>query len=172
MGRGKGDFPAGGVDRAVAAKSQQLPPEVDPGKIENLSPTIRIVNRAEKGPCAKKGFIGVWNGTAFPYGADPDDADSFLQPGESMDIPREAALHICGNLWDAKLADKQRIISRYGGYEYEDCGPVSGRVATMKVVGPPPVPDLVAIEVNGKGKPIGEARSMWDLYKLDATARR
>lgn len=168
MGRESGD-PQGGVGVNKAVASSGLPSEVD---IEHLSRNIRIINRAEKGPKAGKPFIGAWDGNTYPDGADADDPSTWLQPGEHMDVPREAALHLCGNLWDGKLPDKRAVIEFYGGYEYADAGPVSGRVTTMQIVGPPRMPDLVAMEVNGKGKATGEPRSMWDLYKPDDVLRK
>ena len=43
----------------------------------DLARTIRIVNRAAKGPCAGKPFSAAVNGEAWPDGANGDDDDLF-----------------------------------------------------------------------------------------------
>jgi hypothetical protein len=130
----------------------------------DLSRTIRIVNRAAKGPLEGKPFCAAVNGEMWPEGA-AGDLDSWLQPGEYMDVPKDVALHICGNVWDPALPNRADVISRYGDWQYEEqpLG-VAGKVAPMRKVGPPAVPDLVATEVDGRGKEKGDWKAIYDLY--------
>ena len=131
-----------------------------------LARSMRIVNRAAKGPMAGKPFMAKANGEAWPEGADNDDSDTWLQPGEYMDVPKDVGLHLCGNVWDPKLPDKADIIMRYGGWEYKgfDFGTAPGRMPAMVRVGPPPLPDLAVSEINGRHKEVGGWRCIVDLY--------
>lgn len=130
-----------------------------------LSRTIRIVNRAAKGPSKDRPFVAAVNGEVWPDGALGDHPDTWLQPGEYMDVPKDVALHICGNLWDPALPNKADIIGRYGDFEYkEQPNGVAGRMAPMTRSGPPPIPDLGACELDGRSKEKGAYKMMYDLY--------
>lgn len=130
-----------------------------------LSRNIIIVNRAEKGPQAGKPFAHSFNSEAWPEGASTYDRSTWLQPGEYMIVPKDVALHICGNLWDQSLPDKMSIIQRYGDWKYDAKEEaLVGRMARMVRIGPPPLPDLLACELDGRGKPKGSWKSLYEAY--------
>jgi hypothetical protein len=133
---------------------------------QELARYIRVINRAEHGPLAGKPVMFVYSGETWPEEADGDDATTWLQPGTYMDVPKEVALHICGNVWDPALPDKQNITLRYGGPEYKapPNDVVSGRVPQMIVQGPPPIPDIIVCEVNSRGKMDVNFKYVYDLY--------
>jgi|GEM_PF-3728353 len=144
------------VEHVIRAKTREnMAKTPEAFKLYNeLSRSIRIVNRAAKGPMAGKPFMARCNGEAWPEGSDNDDESTWLQPGEYMDVPKDVALHMVGNVWDPKLPDKQDIILRYGDYQYQETpwGTASGRMPKMIRTGPPPLPDLAVTEVNGRHK--------------------
>jgi hypothetical protein len=131
-----------------------------------LARTIRIVNRAAKGPLAGKPYIGVYNGELYPDETDGLDQTTWLQPGEYMDVPKEVAFHLVGNVWDASLPDRMNIVNRHGGPRY--ARPTGGKAnpgaAAMQIVGLPALPDLIVAEVNGRGKESGAWIEVFDLY--------
>lgn len=155
------------VEHIVRSKTREAmakTPEVWK-QYNDLSRTIRIVNRAAKGPLAGKAVIFVFGGEIWPDGAAGDFQDSWLQPGEYMDVPKDVALHICGNLWDPALPSKQDIIGRYGDFQYEEHpNGVAGRMAPMVRTGPPSLPDLAVCEVDGRGREKSGWKMMYELY--------
>lgn len=134
----------------------------------DLSRTIRIINRAAKGPMAGKAFAGKFDGQLWPEGAFEDDEESWLQPGEYMDVPKEVAWHLCGEfLWNPAARDSRMdIVNRYGDWEYEGYPDgISGGRPKMVRVGLPPLPDLVVGELAGRGDRIkGEWKVLLDIY--------
>jgi hypothetical protein len=133
---------------------------------KELARYIRIINRAEKGPLAGQPVMFCYSGEPWPEEADGDDEVTWLQPGTYMDVPKEVALHIVGNVWDESLPDKQIIGHRYGGPEYKapPNDVVSGRVPQMIIQGPPPIPDLIVTEVNSRGKMDANFKYVYELY--------
>lgn len=147
--------------------AEQLSKDPDLLKEYNqLARIIRIINRGKKGPMAGKPFAARFNSEVWPEGADDHDPASWLQPGEYMDVPKDVALHIVGNVWDPTLPSKMDIIKRYGDVEYE--APPSGksdpRNASMTAVGPPPLPDLVVCEMGRGDQPASAYIAVFDLY--------
>lgn len=153
------------VIRAKTRENMAKTPEAFKAYNE-LSRSMRIVNRASKGPMAGKPFMVKVNGEAWPEGSDNEEPETWLQPGEYMDVPKDVGLHICGNVWDPKLPDKADIILRYGDYQYEgyQFGTAGGRMPNMVRTGLPPLPDLAVSEINGRHKEIGGWKCIVDLY--------
>lgn len=152
------------VRQKTRAEMQKTP---DVWKAYNdLSRTMRIINRAEHGPMKNKAFSVVHNSEIWPDGADREDESTWLQPGEYMDVPKDVALHICGNIWDPRLPDKSDIIHRYGDFEYEPTawGQGSGRMPKAVPVGPPPIPDIIVCELDGRSQPKSEYKEVYALY--------
>jgi hypothetical protein len=147
--------------RELEAKTPDLHTEYNA-----LSRTIRIVNRGEKGPMAGKPYLGVFDGEQYPDEVDSLDQTTWLQPGEYMDVPKEVAFHLVGNVWDPTLPDRMNIINRHGGPQYMK--PIGGKTnpgaATMQMVGLPKIPDLVVAEVNARGRESGKWIEVFDLY--------
>lgn len=133
----------------------------------DLSRSIRLVNRAQKGPMKDKPFCGVHDGILWPDGADPEDDTTWLQPGEYMDVPKEVAFHMCGNIWDPTLPNKADILKRYGDYEYSEPqgGKTNPQGAPMIAVGPAALPDLLVAEASARGKQQSEWKAIFDLYQ-------
>lgn len=133
-----------------------------------LSRHIRIVNRGAKGPCKGKAFLGVHDGQLWPDAADPEDPETWLQPGEYMDVPKDVALHLVGNVWDPKLPSRQDIIRRYGDVAYEIApgGKTDPRNTPMTAIDAAPVPDLIVCEISGD-KPLSEYKAIFELYQPD-----
>jgi hypothetical protein len=131
-----------------------------------LARTIRIVNRAMKGPLKDQPFLGSFNGELYPDEVDSLDPATWLQPGEYMDVPKEVAFHLVGNVWDPTLPDRMHVINRHGGPQYQK--PLGGKAnpgaAAMTVIGLPLLPDLVVGEVNARGKNAGVWIEVFDLY--------
>lgn len=156
------------VAHAVRKSTRDLETKTPERLVEfnKLSRTIRIVNRAEVGPLKGKPFMGVHSGEQYPDEIDSLDDSTWLQPGEYMDVPKEVALHLCGNLWDPSLPGKVDVTNRYGGLQYVPPagGSVAGRTAPMIARGMPLLPDLMACEINTRGKVSGEWKSMYELY--------
>ncbi len=131
----------------------------------DLSRNLRIVNRATRGPMAGKSFCARFDGQIWPEAADNEDETTWLQPGEFMDVPKDVAIHICGNIWDPNLPNKMDIIQRYGDWKYRATPDGSvGRMAAMVREGPPPIPDLAVIELDGRSKEKGAWKCIYDLY--------
>ncbi len=153
------------VIRAKTRENMAKTPEAFK-QYNELSRSIRIVNRASKGPCAGQPFMAKCNGEAWPEGADNEYPETWLQPGEYMDVPKDVALHMVGNVWDPTLPSKQDIILRYGDYDYKGnkWGEASGRMPAMVRTGFPPLPDLAVSEVNGRHKEVGGWKCIFDLY--------
>ena len=153
------------VIRAKTRENMAKTPEAFKAYNE-LARSMRIVNRASKGPLAGKAFMAKCNGEAWPDGADNDDEGSWLQPGEYMDVPKDVALYLCGNLWDPKLPDRMDIIHRYGDFQYQgtEWGQGTGRMPPMVRVGFPPLPDLAVSEIDGRHRERGGWKCMVDLY--------
>jgi hypothetical protein len=121
-----------------------------------------VTNRAEKG------HVKVWrdtfDGEAYPEGA-TGDKSTWLQPGESMTLPLEAALHFFGNIFHPALPDCDHIIERTGGFEMETRASEPGRSPQTRIIGPPiGLPDLVIQPQDGRNRNIGEPVSLYDLY--------
>lgn len=157
------------VEHVIRAKTREnMAKTPEAFKLYNeLSRSIRIVNRASKGPMAGKPFMAKSNGESWPEGADNDFPETWLQPGEYMDVPKDVALHLVGNVWDPRLPDKQDIILRYGDWDYKGnkWGEGSGRMPAMVRSGLPSLPDLAVTEINGRHKAddIGW-KCIFDLY--------
>lgn len=158
--------PVAHVVRAKTRALQAETPEVWKD-YNSLARIIRIVNRGMKGPLKGKGFCGKCNSEMWPEGADPQDEETWLQPGEYMDVPKDVALYFVGNLWDPKLPDRIDIIQRYGGPQYErpTNDKVDMRNAPMNAVGPAPLPDLLVCEVGRSDMPASDYRAVFDLYQ-------
>jgi len=171
VGEPMGDV--GTARRAVKAdKAEDLVPD-----FRALTRTVRIINRGEKGTLDRedgtpgtlhRGFMACVNGELYPDGADPEDEDTWLQPGEYMDVPKDVAISIAGNCFDPVLPDRNDIIRRYGDFQYQE-GPAILRNAPTVKVGPPALPDLVLQQVDGRGRLVGEPRAIWDLYLKGVT---
>ena len=131
-----------------------------------LARTIRVINRAELGPCTGKAYLGCYNGDLWPDESDGNDEGTWLQPGTYMDVPKDVALHLVGNVWDPTLPDKNSVISRYGGPKFKPPpgGAVSGRGAPMEIIGPPDLPDLIVVEINSRGRMAPDFKYVYELY--------
>jgi hypothetical protein len=131
-----------------------------------LARTMRIVNRADRGPLAGKPFCASFNGELYPDEVDGLDESTWLQPGEYMDVPKEVAFHIVGNVWDPNLPDRMNVINRYGGPQYAkpSGGKANPGAAAMQVIGLPRLPDLVVAEVNARGRESSGWIEVFDLY--------
>lgn len=152
--------------RAATRAQMAKTPEVWKSYNE-LSRNLRIVNRAQKGPMKGHPFAIRVDGVIWPEGADPEgypDPDTWLQPGEYMDVPKDVALHICGNVWDKNLPNKMDIVQKYGDWQYEEQNQGVGRMAPMVRVGPPDLPDLVVCELDGRSNPKGDWKPIFELY--------
>src|SRR5579875_3666990 len=161
-GKGAG-IDAAPVGMVVAQESSKLPQE---NRIVGFTRTMKVTNRAEKGPCKGRPFLGSYGGVLYPEGADAEDEATWLQPGESMTIERDAAFHFFGRIFDPLMPDKQDVIRMYGDYQWEgvpDSGLV-GRIPKMRKIGPPPLPDLMIVQVDQRGREIGETASLYDRY--------
>lgn len=127
--------------------------------------TVKITNRAERGYV--KAFCGAFDGEAFPEGASEDNT-TWLQPGESMTVPKDAAIHFCGNVWDPMAADGDDIIRRYGDWQYESILG-SGRGVTVRKIGAPmQLPDLLVVQVDQRGRELHEPIAVYDKYTKSA----
>ena len=156
------------VEHVIRAKTREnMAKTPEAFKLYNdLARSMRIVNRATKGPEAGKPFCCRVNGEMWPEGADNDYPETWLQPGEYMDVPKDVGLHICGNVWDPKMPDKQDIILRYGDFQYQETpwGTASGRMPKMVRAGLPPLPDLAVSEIDGRHREKGGWKCIVDLY--------
>lgn len=133
-----------------------------------LSRMMRIVNRAMKGPLKGQPFMGCADSLQWPDDVDSDDERTWLQPGEYMDVPKDVAFVMFGNLWDPSRPDRQDIIRKYGNHPFEP--PKDEKVAgqaPMIPTGCPPIPDLVVYEVNARGQRAGEFKFVYDVYCRD-----
>lgn len=124
----------------------------------------RITNRAEKGYV--KFYSGTFGGQVYPDGA-TDEKETWLGPGEQMLVPVEVAMHFCGNFLAEGIADRDEIVNRYGGWDYEPIPitGVSGGRAPMNIIGPPiRFPDLLVVQIDQRGREIGEPVAMYERY--------
>lgn len=162
------------VDRAVASETRKTSPE---RVYTGITRAVKITNRAEKGMRAGKPFIGIWGGQVWPEEATMEDKETWLQPGESMMVPREAAVHICGDCFSPNnmAIDGPDIIRRYGDYQYKqqnEDGTISGKNVQLIPIGPPKhFPDLLVQQVDSRGREVGEPISIYDRY-IDENAFR
>lgn len=133
-----------------------------------LSRMMRVVNRGVKGPMKGKGFLGCADGQLWPDQVDADDERTWLQPGEYMDVPKDVAFLMFGNLWDPTRPDRADIIRKYGNHPFERPGDdkVSG-MAPMIPTGCPPIHDLVVYEIDSRGQKVGDFRFVYDIYCRD-----
>jgi hypothetical protein len=123
----------------------------------------QVKNRAENGNV--KVWMGVFNGELFPDGCDPDDKHTWLQAGDSMMLPLDAALHFFGNVFDPRTPEAMEIIERCGGFELETQKANPGRNAEVRVIGGPiGLPDFVITPIDGRLKPIGISVELYPHY--------
>lgn len=136
---------------------------------DGITRQIRLTNRAEKGAMKGKPFFATVDSATYPDGADGMDPSTWLQPGESMIVARDVALVICGDVFspnNIKL-DRDRIIKKYGDwlYQHREDGMIVGRNIPMKAAGPPrDFPDLIVEQIDGRGRVVGPAISIFDVY--------
>jgi len=158
-----------GGDAAQGVRAQKGTPE---RVYVGLSKQMRVTNRAKKGAMKGKPWMWVYGGEAYPEDADrsdPPDQSTWLQPGESMVVPREVAIHIFGAIFAPGLPDKLDILSKHGGWEYmpTPSAGLPGRMPPMQIVGPPPrMADLLVQQIDGKGKAVGPELSLLETYKF------
>lgn len=137
-----------------------------------LARTWKITNRAQHGSLKDKPWVGFgFNSVWYPDAVDVDDEGTWLQPGDSIVVDREAAIHAVGDIFSPLAPDKQEIILKYGGMEYDvqptQDGKVAGRVPVMTILGPPvEMPDLVVQQIDQRGRETGPAVSLLEAYGL------
>jgi len=165
------DAPAGMVVAPVGPAQRVAAQKTNAERVyAGLSRTWKLTNRAEHGAMKGKPFMFGFNGTLYPEGADGDDSSTWLQPGESMTIDREAAIHVVGDIFSPLKPDRDQMIAQYGGMEYDmqptQDAKVAGRVPVMTIIGPPvDMPDLLISQVNQRGKE-SEQVSLLEAYRL------
>ena len=151
------------------------PPDFSIPAGRGLSAMCRITNRAkycrEDYNAPSKYFAFAFSGEIYPDGFDPENPDETgLLPGEHMDIPTAVAIHICGDVFDPNLeaSEKLLVIRKHGDWEHDDsaavAGNASGRNPGIRVIGLPPMPDLIVQQVSQRGKTQGEPVSILDFY--------
>jgi hypothetical protein len=121
----------------------------------------KVFNRANLGNV--KVWCGVFNGELFPEGSD-DDKRTWLQPGETMQIPSEAGLHLFGNILDPTLPDARDVIERCGGFVLEGKRRTEMREAPRIVGGPIGLPDFIIEPTDGRGRVVGEPFALYERY--------
>lgn len=155
------------VRREVASAAKATNPE---RVYTGITRSVRVVNRAEKGKRKGKPFYGIVDGEVYPPEAVREDKDTWLQPGEHMDIPREAAIQLCGDCFSENnlLIDAPDIIRRYGDFEFKQQNPdgtITGKNIPLIPIGPPKFfPDLVVQQVDSRGRAVGPAIAIYDKY--------
>jgi hypothetical protein len=123
----------------------------------------KVTNRANMGNV--KVWSGVFNGEMFPDGCSPEDKHTWLQPGDSMMVSLEAALHFFGNVFDPRAPEAMEIIERCGGFELETQKSNPGRNAEVRVIGGPiGLPDFVITPIDGRLKSIGVSVELYPHY--------
>lgn len=137
-------------------------------EFNELSRTMRVVNRGMKGPMKGRAFLGVANGEQWPENVDADDESTWLQCGEFMDVPKDVAFILFGNLWDPRRPDRTDIIRKYGNHPFTPPPDekVSG-MAPMTPQGCPPIHDLVIYEIDSRGRKSGDFRFLYDIHCRD-----
>lgn len=129
----------------------------------------KVTNLAKQGALKNKGWFASFNGAHYPDGVDPEDEATYLQPGESMIVDREVMISIAGDILNPNLPDKNDIIAKYGGWEYDvqptQDGKVAGRIPVMTIIGPPlQMPDLLIEPIDLRGKASAYKRNLIDTY--------
>ena len=151
------DDAAGLQNAPVSSAVRMATRKTSPERVYDGMPRMwKITNRGEKGALAGKPWACAYEEGSYPEGATSDER-TWLQVGEAMVVSRDVMLHICGNVYDPRLPDKQDIIQRYGDWEYDvqptADGTVAGRVPIMSVIGPPTaMPDLLIEPMDLRAK--------------------
>lgn len=157
----KSSLPGVSVVRGVGRTLGSGPARTADAREDGFTRLVRITNRAEYGPNAGIPFLGTFDSRLYPEGADPDNMETWLQPGETMTVERDAALFMCGDVVDPTKDEIDRVRQRYGGDQYADPGKVE-KVARMTVVGEPPIPDLI-VEMEARQ---GVTAKQYEVYKI------
>lgn len=119
--------------------------------------SVRITNRAQNGNI--KQWFATWSSNFYPSTVEPMDKSTWLQPGESIDVPFYVALQACGNFLaeDKEFNDERdRYVSKVGGWHFEASKPGPRQNADLlngNIIGPPIMaPDLVIEILDERGK--------------------
>lgn len=137
-------------------------------EFHELSRVMRVVNRGMKGPMKGQPFLGCADSMLYPDDATGDDRATWLACGEYMDVSKETAFLLFGNLWDPNRPDRYDIIRKYGNHPFER--PKDDKIAGQAPMTPadcPPIHDLVVYEINNRGQKIGDYKFVYDIYCRD-----
>lgn len=156
---------SGGQQFAVAANPGQFSMNVD-GRLVAIR-TVRVTNRAEKGYV--KAWFAHWNGNVYPSDSKFSDKASWLQPGESMELPVHVAIFCLGDFSNPDVPEsRQRYADKIGGFhtKFQD-----KRMRTFlenvaaEIVGPPIfAPDLLVEVLDDRGRPIVDKISTFEHF--------
>lgn len=165
---------SGDASRAVAGAAKGTSPE---RIYAGITRNVRVTNRAEKGERKGKPFYAVVDSQPYPPEAIREDKETWLQPGESMDIPREAAVAICGDCFSPNnlVIDGPDIIRKYGDFQFKAQnadGTITGKNIQLIPIGPPKhFPDLIVQQVDSRGRNVGPAISIYEKYISESVFR-
>lgn len=159
-----------GIGESLIARSEKIRRQGPERVMAGAPKFYRVKNRATQGHVQV--WMGVFNGEAYPDGAIGDDKHTWLQPGDEMLIPLEAALHFFGNVFDPRAPEAMEIIERCGGFELETQKSNPGKNPEVRVIGGPiGLPDFVITPIDGRFKVIGNGVPLYAHY-WDAVRKR
>jgi hypothetical protein len=170
----------------------RMPPRQKPGFITAPDPRmpamtsqIKVTNRAEKGALKGKGCFLTYNGIQYPENVNPLDESTWIKPGDVVFIDKEIIVGNFGYIFapdpvSGKLyteAGRDNVLNRFGGWEYNGTQRehISQRSMTSSnsIVGPPLfLPDLLLVQINSRGKEVGQTVSIFDEVERNQSYQR
>lgn len=122
----------------------------------SMKDNVKVINRAELGAMKGRPICLFANSQSFPMEADMDDETTWLQPGESMEVPRGVIVINFGYIFTGLVQEeKTKIIRGFGDYQYLEANRDSGS-RSLFITGPPlGLPDLVMVQLDSKKKETG-----------------
>lgn len=142
--------------------------------LAHLPKTIEVRNRAQLGNV--KVWSGGFDSVMYPEEA-TEDRTTWLQPGESMILPLEAALHFFGNIFNPNFENAVAVIEACGGFQIEPRGemhPDAKNIPPPRIIGGPLfLPDFIITGKDGRGRVTFGPWAIYEAYdKLTRRLRR
>jgi len=121
--------------------------------LANLPKQFEVFNRASLGN------IKVWtrgfDSVSYPEGA-TDEKSTWLQPGETMNLPLDAVLHFFGNIFNPTFEGAVAVIEACGGFLLEPRGEMHAdarNIPPPRIIGGPLfLPDFILTGKDGRNR--------------------
>ncbi len=166
-----GDFaqPTSAINSiGISAITKKLNGQIPEFPVNQYPNTYEVYNRAEKGNV--KIWAQAFDSELYPEGA-TDDRTTWLQPGQTMILTKDAVFHFFGNIFNPTFQGACDVIEACGGFEVEAQGEFVKNFAPARIVGGPLfLPDFIITPKDGRNRTVGLPIAIYDVY--DKLTRR